>query len=172
MYPTIDLANAILESRRDQARPVRKSSPIGTPSTGNGRLVVLALFLAFSTLAACAQSSAAVPSPVTEDQAIEMAERALEGFNAGDYAVWSGDWSPEMKAAIDETAFLSFREQAHALLGDYVEITGVTGAAGSDAGTFRWTFDVQFERGPYRMWFGFKEGSPLVEGVTFEEPSS
>lgn len=172
MYHTIDLANAYLESRRDQARRAQQPSAIGAPFPGSRRLVVLALVLAFSTLAACAQSSAAVPSPVTEDQVVEMAERALEGFNDGDYALWSGDWSPEMKAAIDETAFLSFREQTQALLGDYVEITGVTGAPGSDAGTFRWTFDIQFERGPYRMWFGFKEGSPLVEGVTFEEPSA
>lgn len=172
MYPTIDLANSILESRRDHARRAQKPSRIGAPSPANRWLVVLALFLAFSTLAACARSSAAVPSPVTEEQAVEMAERALEGFNHGDYALWSGDWSPEMKAAIDEAAFLSFRDQTHELLGDYVEITGVTGAPGSDPGTFRWTFDIQFEHGPYRMWFGFKEGSPLVEGVVFEEPSA
>ncbi len=172
MYPTIDTASARLESRREPARRAQEPSPIGTPSLWSRRLGVLALFLALSILAACAQSSAAVPSPVTEEQAIEMAERALEGFNDGNYAAWSGDWSPEMKAAIDEASFLSFREQAHALLGDYVEIAGVTGAAGSAAGTVRWTFDIQFERGPYRMWFGFKEGSPLIEGVTFEEPSS
>ncbi len=145
---------------------------MGASSRENKRLVVLAFFLAVSTLAACAQPSAAVASPVTENQAVEMAERALEGFNDGDYAAWSGDWSPAMKAAIDESAFLAFRDQAHALLGDYVEITGVTGAAGSDPGTFRWTFDVQFERGPYRMWLGFKEGSSLIEGATFEEPAS
>lgn len=172
MYPTFDLTNALLETRHGWASGAHQPSPIGTSSRANQRMVVLAFLLAVSTLAACAQSSAAVPSPVSEEQAVEMAERALQGFNNGDYEAWSADWSPKMKDAIDESAFLSFRDQAHALLGDYVEISKVTGAAGADAGTFRWTFDVQFEGGPYRMWLGFKEGSSLIEGVTFEEPGS
>lgn len=172
MYPTFDLANALLATRRGRARPRQEASPIGLSSRGNKRMVVLAFFLALSTLAACAQSSAAVASPVSEDQAVEMAERALQGFNDRDYETWSADWSPAMKEAIDESAFLSFRDQARAQLGDYVEISKVTGATGSDPGTYRWTFDVQFERGPYRMWFGFKEGSSLIEGVTLEETGS
>lgn len=51
-------------------------------------------------------------------------------------------------------------------------ITDVTGTQGEDPDTYRWTFDVQFENGSYIMWFGFKEGSKLIEGVTFEEPGS
>jgi hypothetical protein len=43
---------------------------------------------------------------------------------------------------------------------------------GSDRGTYRWTYDIQFENGAYRTWFGFKEGSPLIEGVSFEEPTA
>lgn len=98
-----------------------------------------------------------------------MAESALEGFNTADYALWSADWSPMMKQAIDERAFLSFRDQFHSQLGDYVAIAEVTGSQGADAGTFRWTFDVEFENGAYRMWFGFKQDSTLIEGVSFEE---
>ena len=43
---------------------------------------------------------------------------------------------------------------------------------GSDRGTYRWTYDIQFENGAYRMWLGFKEGSPLIECVSFEEPTA
>lgn len=164
MYPTIQLATAILEARR--ARRARRAS-----DNRNRSFLIAGLFV-IVTVTACAQSSAAVPSPVTEEQAVQMAESALEGFNAGDYVLWSADWSPTMKQAIDEDAFLAFRDQFHSQLGDYVEIAEVTGSPGADAGTFRWTFDVEFENGAYQMWFGFKQGSTLIEGVSFEEPAA
>lgn len=120
----------------------------------------------------CSQEPAAIDSPVTEEEATEMAENALGAFNEGNYASWSRDWSDEMKAAIGEDAFLAFRDQAHAQLGNYVAITDVTGSEGGDPGTYRWTFDVEFEKGPYTMWLGFKEGSKLIEGVSFEGPTN
>lgn len=161
MYPTIQLTTSIIEARR--ARTARR-----VPGKRN-RIALIAGLLVVAMVTACAQSSAAVPSPVTEEQAVQMAESALEGFNARDYVLWSADWSPTMKQAIDQEAFLAFRDQFHSQLGDYVEIAEVTGSQGSDAGTFRWTFDVEFENGSYRMWFGFKRGSTLIEGVSFEE---
>lgn len=130
-------------------------------------LLAVALFLT-----ACASESETVESPITEDQATEMAENALQGFNDRDYAAWSRDWSDTMKAAIDEDAFYAFRDQYHGELGDWVSINDLSGGPGADAGTYRWTYDLEFENGDYQMWFGFKEGSALIEGVTFEEPSS
>lgn len=120
-------------------------------------------------LVACGPTSEPIGSPVTEAQATEMAESALRGFNDRDYAAWSGDWSETMKSAIDEGAFLAFRDEFHAQLGDWTAITNLSGGPGADEGTYRWTFDLEFENGGYRMWFGFKEGSPLIEGVSFEE---
>lgn len=117
----------------------------------------------------CSADQTGVESPVTEQEAREMAENALTAFNEADYVSWSRDWSDAMKAAIGEDAFLAFRDQFHSELGDYVAITEVSGAQGSDPGTYRWTFDVEFENGPYTMWLGFKEGSKLIEGVSFEE---
>ena len=55
--------------------------------------------------------------------ATTMATRALTGFNEGDYAAWSADWSDTMKAAIDEPAFLAAREQLMATLGKYVSLS-------------------------------------------------
>jgi hypothetical protein len=106
---------------------------------------------------------------VTEAQALEMADSALQAFNDRDYAAWSRDWSETMKAAIDEEAFLSFRDEYHAELGNWTGISNAVGGPGAAAGSYRWTFDLDFENGPYRMWFGFKEGSPLIEGVSFED---
>lgn len=120
-------------------------------------------------LVGCGSTSEPIESPVTEAQATEVAESALRGFNDRDYAVWSGDWSETMKGAIDEEAFLAFRDEFHAQLGDWTAITNVSGGSGADEGTYRWTFDLEFENGSYRMWFGFKEGSLLIEGVSFEE---
>lgn len=133
---------------------------------------VLALVSAAVLIGACGGTSTTVESPVSEAQAMEMAERALDGFNRGDYAAWSQDWSETMKNAIDEAAFLAFRDPTYAELGNYRAISSAIGSQGADPGTYRWTFDIEFEQGNYQMWFGFKEGSPLIEGVSFEPPGT
>jgi len=171
-YTTIEAAQAIVTERQRQAEQARRAS-IHNQSTTRPRLRGIAALLSGAVLlAACGGSSDPVASPISEDQAIEMAENALQAFNDGDYAAWSRDWSETMKSAIDEEAFLAFRDQFHAQLGDYTAVTNVTGAQGSDRGTYRWTYDIQFENGAYRMWFGFKGESPLIEGVSFEEPTA
>lgn len=120
----------------------------------------------------CGGETTDADSPISEAEAIEMAENALMAFNTGDYAAWSRDWSDTMKSAIDEDAFQTFRSQYHGALGDYVEISKVTGGPGGDPGTYRWTYDVEFEQRAYTVWFGFKAGSKRIEGVSFEEPSA
>lgn len=130
------------------------------------------LLVAVITSVACGSAASDVTSPVTEEQALVMAENALEAFNTGDYDAWSSDWSDTMKGAIDEGAFVQFRDQFHAALGDYVSIAGATGAPGENPGFYRWTFDVVFEKADYRVWFGFADGSPLIEGVSFEDPAA
>jgi hypothetical protein len=147
------------------------SSPFGPVMRRRLRLLAVAVVAAV-VFVACGQSAPDPTSPVTEEQAVAMAANALEAFNRGDYAAWSKDWSEAMKTAIDEDAFLDFRQEYRAALGDYVSIEDVDGAPGSSAGVYRWTFDVAFEKADYRMWFGFVEGSPLIEGVSFEEPSA
>lgn len=113
-----------------------------------------------------------VPSPITRDEAVDIAENALQGYNDGDYATWSRDWSPAMTSAISEEAFLAFREAYQGELGDWLAIEDVTGAPGESDGVYRWTFDVEFENADYVVWFAFAEGSPLVEGIQFAEPGA
>lgn len=74
-----------------------------------------------------------------------------------------------MKGAIGEDAFCAFRDEYHGQLGNWTAITIASGGPGADEGTYRWTYDLEFDNGVYRMWFGFKEGSPSIEGVSFEE---
>jgi hypothetical protein len=64
-------------------------------------------------MVAAAQGS--VTSRLSLAQAAEIAENALQAYNAGDYAVWSRDWSDAMKAAIKERDFMAFREQTSSL---------------------------------------------------------
>jgi hypothetical protein len=168
MFTSNELANAILSDRRRLAakarqRPVRIRRP-------RKNVIWIGLLVAASVvIGGCADNSADISSPVSEAEAVEMAERAMEGFNSRNYSTWSHDWSASMKSAIGEDAFLAFRDQFHGQLGDFVAITGLRGSPGRDRGTFRWTYDLEFEEGPYQMWFGFKDGSPLIEGVSFEE---
>lgn len=173
IYTTIEAVQAVVAERHRQAEQARRASSLKQSTTTRLRLRWIAALLSGAVLlAACGGTSNPVRSPVSEDQAIEMADNALQAFNAGDYAGWSQDWSETMRSAIDEQAFLAFREQAQAQLGDYVAIKSAAGAPGETAGFYRWTFQVQFEQADYGIWFGFKEGSSLIEGVQFEEPTA
>jgi hypothetical protein len=116
-------------------------------------------------LAACS-AGAATPAPtdVDEKRATEIATSAMAAFNAGDYAGWSRDWSAEMKAAINEQAFLRFREQAMGGLGAYQSIEKAERVVKQE-GTYRWVFTMKFEKGTATIGFGFKEGGVQVTGV-------
>lgn len=149
-----------------------QTSQLGLGRTFRRLATGLSLVVLMGIIGACGDDPASIESPVTEEQVTEMADNALKAFNSGDYSAWSRDWSDAMKAAIDGDAFTAFRDQFHATLGDYQRIVSVTGSDGSAPGTYRWTFDIEFENAPYRMWFGFKKDSPQIEGVSFEEPST
>jgi hypothetical protein len=126
----------------------------------------LALTALVVALAACGSTAAQPPATpaVDETTAIAMAERALAGLNAGNYAAWSGDWSATMKSAIKEGDFLAFRDTVLGSLGPYVSVERAE--LGSKApGTYRWTFAVAFERGKGTIAFGFADGGSKVEGV-------
>ncbi len=166
-YATLTAAEAV---RRELFGPAGRRR-----ANGGRRLRLAAAFgiVALAVLVAgCSAGAALVESPVTEAEAVAMAENALLAFNADDYTAWSRDWSATMKAAIGEDAFHGFRDEFHAMLGDYQAIVDAEGGQGANSGTYRWTFDVDFEQGPYQLVLGFKEGSPLIEGVRFLESTT
>lgn len=104
-------------------------------------------------------------SPVTEDEAREMAENMLAAYNDGDYAAWSRDWSQTMKDAIGEDAFVAFRDQMMGSAGTFESITSVESRPGTNPGVTRWEFVSEFENGPMQFMIAFEEGSDLIEGV-------
>jgi hypothetical protein len=131
------------------------------------RPVIVIVLLIASVLGACAPKP--VTSALTEAQARALADGALQGFAAGDYARWSRDWSDAMKASIGESAFLAFREQATSAYGRFLSISDVQLAAGKDRGYVRWNVTTVFERGRLRFGFAFQADGTTVEGV-FPEP--
>lgn len=172
-HTTTEAHRSVIISGQWSGERAPRSSGTKPATMKSRRMGLIAALLSEALiLAACGATTDPVASPVSEEQAIEMAENALQGFNERDYATWSRDWSDTMKSAIDENGFLSFRDQFHGQLGNYTQLTGVSGSQGADQGTYRWTYDIQFENGAYRMWFGFKEGSTLIEGVSFEDPKA
>lgn len=136
---------------------------------------VASMTLAAAMLAACAVSAtpsdAPVTAKVTREQAIEMAQAAMAAYNDGDFAAYSESWSPEMKAAIDETAFLSFREALMAARGRFRSIDGVELRAGSEPGYIRYVFTATFEHGPVEFALGFEADGELITGAHILSPS-
>ncbi|HSJ28436.1 MAG TPA: hypothetical protein VLB67_09505 [Acidimicrobiia bacterium] len=166
-YTTFTASEAV-RSARFGVRTVRSSLPEGWRHIA----VIVGAVAAAVLIAGCSTTTREIESPVTDAQAMAMAENALVAFNADDYTAWSRDWSEAMRSAIGEEAFHGFRSEFHSVLGDYRSISAAVGGQGANAGTYRWTFDVEFENGPYQLVFGFKEGSPLIEGVRFLEPAT
>lgn len=133
-------------------------------------LKVLAITTLAAALAACSSVGAAPATsepPVDEATATAMAVNALEGYNAGDYAVWARDWSDLMTGAIKEADFLAFREQAMSSKGRFVAIEAVAYQQ-PRPGVHRYTFTVRFEKLTGSIWFGWLDGSRQIEGVKFE----
>lgn len=132
-----------------------------------GIAMMLALAIA---VAACATS--AVNSPVTEAEARRMAESMLAAYNDGDYARWSADWSQQMKDAIGEEAFSSFRDQAMTIAGRFEQINGVEmRPSETRADAVRWEFATEFDNGAFTFLIAFHQGSKLIEGVNLEPAS-
>lgn len=135
------------------------------------RIVTLAAVLA-ATLAAAAcglaEPAAAPPAPtsrLTEAQAAEMAENALQALNSGDYAAWSRDWSDTMKAAIKDADFQAFRQEFRQIYGDYVSLEKLELTPGQAPGTIRWAATGQFANGRARLNFAFFSDSDKIDGV-------
>ena len=80
------------------------------------QLTVLFVLLVLAVLAtACGAPASNEPqgeavSALTQEEATAMIDNALQAFNTGDYATWSHDWDNDMKAAISEDDFLSYRD--------------------------------------------------------------
>lgn len=109
-----------------------------------------------------------VTSVFTEAEAIAVAENALTALNSGDYAAWSRDWDDALKGAINEDAFLSYREQVLAQTGQYQSILSAEMTPSKNADSVRWVFTCQFENAQLRFIMAFPQDGRLANTVLTE----
>lgn len=132
------------------------------------KLTTLFVLLIITVLASACGGSAAegeAVSVLTQEEATEIAENAMQGLANGDYAAWSRDWSDTMKGAIPEKAFLDFRKQVTGQYGQFVSIESVIMEPGKKQGYVRWAALCNFENGKVKFNFSFENDGRLIEGV-------
>lgn len=132
------------------------------------KLTTLFVLLLVAVLASACRTSAPqgeVISILSQDEATEILENAMQGFQNGDYAAWSRDWSYAMKNAIREDAFLDFREQVSAQYGQFVSIQSIEIQPGAKEGYVRWVATCDFEKAQIKMNFSFLSDGVEIEGV-------
>ena len=120
-------------------------------------------------LGACSESGGEAVSVLSAEEASEIFENAMQGFEDADYTVWSRDWTDEMKTGIPEEAFLAYREQVVEQYGNLVSVDQAEISPGAKAGYVRWSAIATFETGQIRFTFSFKDDGRLIEGVFPEE---
>lgn len=129
------------------------------------------LMLVALLVTACGSAPASdgeVTSALTEAEAVAIAENALNALNAGDYATWSRNWDNDLKGAINEEAFLQFREQALGQVGQFQSILSAEMAPSPRADSVRWVFTCQFEKAKVHFIMAFPKDGKLANTVTTE----
>ncbi len=132
-------------------------------------LFILLIIAVLVTACGGAPASAGeVTSALTEAEAIAIAENALNALNTGDYAAWSRDWDDDLKGAINEEAFLQYREQALGQVGQFQSILSAEMAPSPRADSVRWVFTCQFEKAKIRFIMAFPKDGKLANTVMTE----
>lgn len=136
------------------------------------RLTTVFVLLIVAVIASACGSAPAqadeVTSAFTEAEATAVGENALNALNSGDYAAWSRDWDETMKAAVNEDAFLQYREQTLAQVGQFESILAVEMNPSRQAGSVRWVFTCQFEKARVRFIMAFPQDGRLANTVLTE----
>ena len=137
------------------------------------RQITLTLALAAVGLAAACAPAASGPvtSALTEAEAAAIGENALAALNAGDYAAWSRDWDEALKSAINEEAFLAYREQVLEAAGQYQETLSIDMSPSPRADSVRWVLTCQFEKAKVRFIMAFPADGKRMNTV-MTEPAS
>ena len=135
------------------------------------RLTTLFILLITAVIAvACGSAPAGAPqgkaeSILSEEEASALIDNALQAINTGDYAAWSRDWADDMKAAIQDKDFQSYRDQVVGQYGQYVAIESIEIQPGMDADRVRWVAVADFEKGKIKYTFSFLPDGRQVKGI-------
>jgi hypothetical protein len=148
----------------------RNSHSEGEKIMRTKRIALFVLSVVVGIAAACGSPSAGVPqgkaeSVLTQEEATTMIDRALQALNTGDYAAWSRDWDEDMKAAIRDKDFQSYRDQVVAQYGQYVSLESVEIQPGLQKGNVRWVAIAGFQKGRIKFSFGFANEGRLIQGI-------
>lgn len=126
---------------------------------------ITAFFLA--ACAAPASPTASLSPLVTGERARQLAEHHLvAGYNEGDYAAWSEQWSTVMTDAISDADFQAVRQQTMDVLGEFRSIQDVSLVPAKTAGFIKYVFTAVFAKGTGTYTLVFAERGDRVEGVT------
>lgn len=144
----------------------------GRRGTIRSALALAALVLP-ALIAGCGSSPADADTEptsavVSEQEASAMAEDLLAGFNAGDYAAFSRDWSPALKDGITEPGFAAFRDELMSTNGAFVSISDVTVSEADTPGHVKYVFATEFDEGPVTLTITLKHDRDQIEGVFME----
>ncbi|HSK87854.1 MAG TPA: DUF3887 domain-containing protein, partial [Anaerolineales bacterium] len=119
---------------------------------------------------ACGSAPADTPhgeaeSILSQEEASTLIDRALQALNTGDYAAWSRDWADDMKAAIKDKDFQSYRDQVVAQYGQYVALESIEIQPGTNVDRVRWVVVADFEKGKIKYTFSFLPDGKQVKGI-------
>lgn len=133
-------------------------------------LVVLAAVLACGCMSREAVVSGEEAAEVLV-YADPIAENVMQGFNEGNYTVYSRDFSPEMKQALDEAAFEQNREEVTSRIGLYESRSDpvVTETGDYIAVTYRAAFEGE-DGVALRFVFRKGDASHQLHGLWFNSP--
>jgi hypothetical protein len=133
------------------------------------------LLIAAMIAVACGSAPADVPqgkaeSVLSQEEASTLVDSALQALNTGDYAIWSQDWADDMKAAIKDKDFQSYRDQVIAQYGQYIALESIEIQPGTNADRVRWVVIADFEKGKIKYTFSFLPDGREVKGIFPEAP--
>jgi hypothetical protein len=132
--------------------------------------VLFVLSVVVLVSAACGSTPANVPqgkaeSVLSQQEASRLIDNALQALNTGDYAGWSQDWADDMKAAIKDSDFQSYRQQVMAQYGQYIALESIEIQPGLNADRVRWVAVADFEKGKIKYTFSFLPEGRQVKGI-------
>lgn len=131
-------------------------------------LFVLSVVVLVSAACGSAPTNASqgkAESVLTEDEASRLIDGALQALNTGNYAAWSQDWADDMKAAIKDPDFQSYRQQVISQYGQYIALESIEIQPGINADRVRWVAIADFEKGKIKYTFSFLPDGRQVKGI-------
>jgi hypothetical protein len=139
----------------------------GAPIRGVLIFAVLVMPALFTGCEADSVDSTAKPlsTAVTRTEATAMAENLLAGFDAGDYAAFTRDWSTTLRKGIKETDFLVFRDELMRTSGTFASISDVSLSEADTPGHIKYVFATEFDKGPVTLTITLRRNGEKVEGI-------